>query len=157
MKRNKRPGAPKILAIDPASRLGWAISDVSFGEWDLVTRKDESMGMKLIRLESKLKELHDISQFTLLVYERPAGQHKNPIIHQSKLIGKIEEFCERNGVEYRGYSATEIKKFATDKGNANKEKMIEAARVKYDLLEDPTDNEADALHLLHLAKAEYTV
>lgn len=144
----------KILAVDPASKFGWAISKTEFGEWDLRTRKDESMGMKIIRLRSKLQEIYDIYKFDILVYERPAGRYTNPIIHQSKLIGKLEEFCEDRGIQYRGYSATEIKKYATGKGNANKKMMIKKAIELYGV-ENPTDNEADALHLLHIAMEEY--
>lgn len=144
----------RILAVDPASKFGWAISKVEYGEWDLTTRKDESMGMKLIRLRSKLDELHAMFNFDLLVYERPAGRHANPIIHQSKLIGLMEEWCEIKGIQYRGYSAPEIKKYATGKGNCGKPAMVKAAVDLYNIVE-PTDNEADALHLLHLAAEEY--
>lgn len=156
MKRTKHSIKIKILAIDPASKLGWAIDNYTYGEWDLTTRKDESMGMKLIRLSSKLQEILEKTNCNLVVYERPAGQHKNPIIHQSKLIGVIEKWCEENGIQYRGYSATEIKKYATGKGNANKEKMIQAARDRYNYSGD-SDNEADALHLLHMAWDEYNL
>lgn len=143
-----------ILAIDPASILGWALSRTDYGIWDLKTRKDESMGMKLIRLRSKLDEIYEMYSFNLMVYERPGGRHKNPIIHQSKLIGKMEEWCEEHNVDYRGYSATEIKKYATGKGNAGKPAMIAAAQEQ---LEYPgnDDNEADALWLLELTKSEY--
>jgi Holliday junction resolvasome RuvABC endonuclease subunit len=112
------------------------------------------MGMKLIRLRSKLDELHQAENINVVVYERPAGRHANSIIHQSKLIAIIEEWCEINNIEYRAYSAPEIKKFATGKGNAGKPMMIQSAQEKYNCA-DLTDNEADALHLLHLAKEEY--
>lgn len=143
-----------ILAIDPASKLGWALSKHNYGEWDLTTRKDESMGMKLLRLRSKLNEIYKMESIDLVVYERPAGRHTNPIIHQSKLIGEIESWCEENQIEYRGYSATEIKKYATGKGNCGKPLMIQTAEAKYGV-EGITDNEADALHLFHLAQGEY--
>jgi Holliday junction resolvasome RuvABC endonuclease subunit len=66
------------------------------------------------------------------------------------MVAIIESFCEENSIEYRAYSATEIKKFATGKGNANKESMIESARSKYQYSGND-DNEADAIHLYHLA------
>jgi len=157
MKRGKqieRKTDIKILAIDPASILGWAVSRTMYGIWDLKTRKDESMGMKLIRLNSKLNEIHSQYPLDLVVYERPGGFHTVAIIHQSKLIGKIEEWCEANKVEYRGYSSKEIKKYATTKGNAGKPAMILAARLKLGY-PGKDDNEADALWLLELAKSEY--
>ena len=141
----------KILAIDPASILGWAISNTEFGIWDLKTRKDESMGMKLIRLKSKLKEIHELENIEVLVYERPGGFHTNSIIHQSKLIAVMETWCEENNIEYRAYSSSEIKKFATGKGNAGKPQMIQSAKEKLGYTGND-DNEADALWLLNLCK-----
>jgi Holliday junction resolvasome RuvABC endonuclease subunit len=143
----------KILAIDPASILGWALSNTEYGIWDLKTRKDESMGMKLIRLKSKLNEIHKLEDLDLIVYERAAGRHTNSIIHQAKLIGIIEKWCEENSIEYKAYSATEIKKFATGKGNAGKPAMVKAAQDKlgYD---GEDDNIADALWILNLCKSD---
>ena len=45
-----------ILALDPATKCGWAISPTIGGTWDLSTRRDESKGMKLIRFRNKLTE-----------------------------------------------------------------------------------------------------
>ena len=154
--RRKKRGTQtnvKILAIDPASMLGWALSNTEYGTWDLRTRKDESIGMKLIRLKAKLVEVHTITKFTLLVYERAAGMHKGAIIHQAKLIGVMEQWCEEMQIDYRAFSATEIKKFATGKGNAGKPKMIQAAQERLGYTGND-DNEADSLWILNLAKHE---
>ena len=142
-----------ILAVDPASRFGWAITPTLYGVWDLRTRKDESMGMKLIRLRAKLDELYSINKFQVIVYERPAGRYTHAIIHQAKLIAVIEEWCEENKVEYRAYSAKEIKKFSTGNGGASKEKVIKAAQEQLGY-KGKDDNEADALWLLQLARHE---
>ena len=152
-KKKKKEKKLKIFAIDPASILGWAISNTEYGTWDLRTRKDESMGMKLLRLKAKLNEVYILEKFDVLAYERPAGMHKHSIIHQAKLIGKIEEWCEEMHVDYRAYSASEIKKFATGKGNAGKPKMIQAAKEKLGYTGND-DNEADALWILNLCKFE---
>lgn len=154
-RKRKKPSKKKvrILAIDPASILGWALSKADYGTWDLRTRKDESMGMKLLRLKAKLQEMHSMVPFDVLVYEQPGGRHAGAIIHQTKLIAKIEEFCAENNIEYRAYSASAIKKFATGKGNCGKPEMLKAAEKKYGYKEED-DNIADALHLLHLAKFE---
>lgn len=143
-----------ILALDVASTTGWAMSPTVYGTWDLRTRKDESMGMKLIRMKAKLKEITDAFDIDLIVYERPAGRHTNSIIHQSKLIAIIETFCEQNGIEYHAYSASEIKKFATGKGNAGKPAMIEAAKSEFNYPGND-DNEADAIWMLVLAERDF--
>lgn len=158
--RKIRQVAPRsdiiILAIDPASHFGWAISETEYGVWDLRTRRDESMGMKLIRLKAKVRELHDITEFNVVAYERPAGRHTASVIHEAKLIAVIEEWCEHEGIHYRSYSATEIKKFATGKGTAGKPLMIKAAKEKLGYTGN-NDNEADALWILQLAKRDLNI
>jgi len=142
----------KILAIDPATLSGWALSKDIYGTWNLRTRSDETWGMKLIRFKKHYTEVLDAyPSIKMVVYERPAGRNTRAIITQSKVIGVIESVAEQRGLEYKAFSAGEIKKFATGKGNCGKPAMIEAAREKYGYIGDD-DNEADALHLLHLAK-----
>ena len=143
----------KVLSLDIASTTGWAIDTKVYGTWDFKTKKDESMGMKLIRFRSKLKEVHELEPLDIVIYERPAGQHANSIIHQAKLIAILEEFCEENNIEYRAFSASEIKKFATGKGNANKQEMIDAAKTKYGYT-GSDDNEADAILMRELFRQE---
>ncbi len=140
-----------ILAIDQASHCGWAISNEIYGVWDLTTKKDESQGMKLLRFKAKLKEVCEKEQIELIAYERVAGQHAQSIIHAAKLVAIIETYCDEVGINYRAYSAGEVKKFATGNGNANKEKMIEAAKEKLGYT-GKDDNEADALWILNLCQ-----
>jgi len=143
----------KILAIDPATETGWAMGKTAYGLWSLKTRKDESTGMKWLRFKAKIQEVHEMESLDVIVYERPAGRHQGAVIHHAKLAGVIEQFCVENKIEYRAYSAGEIKKFATGKGNSNKEVMIKAAQEKYGYM-GSNDNEADALHLWHLASED---
>jgi crossover junction endodeoxyribonuclease RuvC len=142
-----------ILALDPATHCGWA-TRTAYGVWNLSVKKDESDGMRLIRLKSKLLEILKTEGIELVVFERPGGLHTNPIMVQSQIQGTIMLVCEENKIQYRAYSSGEIKKFATGKGNANKYAMILAAEKKYGYKGDD-DNEADALHLLHLAQEDY--
>lgn len=146
----------KVLSLDIASLTGWALDTQVYGTWDFKTLKDESMGMKLIRFKAKLTEVHSLEPLDIIIYERPAGQHANSIIHQAKLIGVMEEFCEKNSIDYRAYSASEIKKFATGKGNANKQDMIDAAKKKYGYT-GSDDNEADAIHMRELFRQEMKI
>jgi Holliday junction resolvasome RuvABC endonuclease subunit len=66
------------------------------------------------------------------------------------MVAIIETFCIEHGINYTAFSASEIKKFATGKGNANKDAMVKAAHDKYGYT-GKDDNIADALHILHLA------
>ena len=144
-----------ILSIDPALTTGWALSPDIYGTWDIRDKKDESWGMRLVRFVGKLKEVvYYNPEIDIIVYERPAGAHSNAKITQAKIIGQIEKFCAINGIQYKGYSAKSIKKFAGH-GNASKEKMIEFAQNSRTLqYQGNNDNEVDALFLLLYAKKD---
>jgi len=144
----------RILALDVATHCGYAISRKLYGVWDLTPKRDESIGMRLIRFRSKLNEILQMEHINLVVFERPGGQHKGAIIVQSELQGQVKVVCEDHKIEYRGYSSQEIKKYGTGKGNAGKPLMIAAAKEKLGYPGN-NDNEADALWLLELAQNDY--
>lgn len=143
----------RILAIDPATKCGWAHSSGPSGTWDLSVRRDESAGMRLIRFRSKLFEVA-MAGVDLVVFE--AARHAAPkmqgaLVVQTELQSVVKVWCEDNRIEYRGYSPSELKKHATGKGNANKDDMMRAAQAKWPAKMIRDDNEADALWLLDLA------
>ena len=145
----------KILALDPATKCGWAHSGGSSGTWDLSIRTDESGGMRLIRLEGKLVTIHNSVGIDVVVYE--AARHAGPnmgraLVVQAEMQGVIKLWCDVRDIPYRGFSPSEIKKHATGRGNANKIQMMDAAFAKGWRPND--DNEADAMWLLDLFKAD---
>jgi Holliday junction resolvasome RuvABC endonuclease subunit len=145
----------KILAIDPATNCGFAHSCGICGTWDLSIRRDESAGMRLIRLRSKLNEIRDGAGIETVIFE--AARHAAPkmqgaLVIQAMLQGVIVLWCEENKIEYKGLSPSEIKKHATGKGNANKEAMIAAAKAKWPAKVIGDDNTADALWILDMAQ-----
>jgi Holliday junction resolvasome RuvABC endonuclease subunit len=140
----------RILALDVATKTGWATSTAS-GVWDLKIKKDESKGMRLIRLKSKIVEICSLEKIELVVFERTSGFHKNALIVQAEMHGVMKATLEELGIDYRAYSAPEIKKHATGKGNAKKDAMIEAAQNRWPTMEVIDDNHADAYWLLDLA------
>lgn len=139
----------KILALDIATNTGWKTETAS-GVWNLKPNRGESEGMRVVRFKSKVKELIQLEGIELVSYERAGGFHKAAIMVESEMIGVLKLLCIEMKIELACYSATQIKKFATGKGNANKEAMIKAA---VDLGFNPQDdNEADAIHLYNLTK-----
>ena len=145
----------RILALDPATYCGFAHSSGISGTWDLSTRTDESVGMRLVKLRALLSQIKEDHGVDLVAYEavRYSGMAR-PVVTQSEIQGVIKVWCEDNLVEYTGYSSTAVKKHATGKGNASKEKMILAAEKKWGrVIED--DNEADALWILDLAMSQF--
>lgn len=152
MKRTRKPNS-RILALDPATKFGWAINHDIYGVWDLTTRRDQSQGFKLLRFRAILDEACKLNKVSVIAYEKPGGRNYAALVLHSKLVGEIEKYCEENNIEYKGYSAGDIKKFATGKGNSGKPAMIEAAQEKLGY-EGNDDNEADALWILELLKFE---
>ena len=61
----------------------------------------------------------------------------------------LTAWCEHHQIPYQGVPVGTIKKHATGKGNANKDQMISAARLRGHAPAD--DNEADAIALFHWA------
>jgi Holliday junction resolvasome RuvABC endonuclease subunit len=141
-----------ILALDVATHCGWAVSNQISGVWDLSIKRDESSGMRLLRFKTKLLEIIESQNINLVAFERSAGFHKNALVTQAELHGVLKLTLETLGIEYRAFSAKEIKKFATGNGNAGKPLMIKAAQEKYGYI-GKDDNEADALHILNLIKS----
>lgn len=137
----------KILALDIATNTGWK-TQTSSGVWNLKPNRGESEGMRVVRFKAKVKELIALEEITLVSYERPAGMHKASIMVASEMVGVLKDLCIELGIDLACYSASEIKKFATGKGNAKKEAMVAAAKEQGFSPKD--DNEADAIHLYNL-------
>lgn len=149
----------KILALDPATKCGWAHSAGPSGVWDLSIKRDESRGMRLIRFRGKLNEIKDNVGIDVIVFEaarNAKASMQGALVTQAELQGVLKTWCDDNDIDYRGYSPSEIKKHATGKGNASKEAMVEAAKQKFKKpIKD--DNEADALWILDLFVKETSI
>ncbi len=146
-----------LLALDIANKTGFKTKEAS-GTWDLAPKRGESSGMSVVRFRAKLAELAKLcnragSPITVIAAELPVGMHKASLISMGKKHGIMEEFAITNNIVVAMYTPGEIKKAATGKGNCNKAAMISACIDKYGI-EPIDDNEADAVHLYHLASAD---
>jgi len=158
IKLSKKPTKLNIVAFDQANLCGVAYEIAGTQKpntelWDLSIRAKESQGMKWIRFESRLIKFLNKHSIQVLAYELPSGRHTNPIIHSSKLIGVMEKCCVQLNIEYIEFSSKEVKKFATNNGNAGKPLMIKYAKKLWGY-KGKDDNESDALHILHLLKSK---
>lgn len=142
-----------ILAIDPGTTAGWC-TEKGNGIWKCKAKSYESAGMRLIKLRTSMKEVVESLGVNLIVYEKPGGRNYNGIKAHANFEGVIQEYAIDNNLEYKGYSATEIKKFATGKGNCGKPAMIAALDGKIDF-KIIDDNHADAVWLYFLAEYEW--
>lgn len=143
----------KILALDPATKCGWAHSDGDSGTWDLSTKRDESAGMRLVRFKSHLAASMPFDVIYFEAARHAAPKMQGALVVQAEIQGVLKEFCESRGIEYHGVSPSQVKKIATGKGNAPKPAVVAAAKRKWpDFAGD--DNEADARWILELARKE---
>jgi Holliday junction resolvasome RuvABC endonuclease subunit len=146
-----------ILALDPATHCGWAHSNGLSGTWDLSVKKDESSGMRLMRLRQKLDETDACAGVSIVMFEAARGGmpgRLGALVVSSEIQGVIKLWCEENHKPYKGVSPSEVKKHATGKGNANKKLMMLAATDKWNK-EMVDDNEADALWILDFAQKTF--
>ena len=143
-----------ILAIDPGTHCGYAKSPIESGTWDLSVKRHEGGGMRFFRLRNYLNEV--CSDIDLLVYEevhRHAGTEAAHIY--GGIVAIIQEHCEMHQINYQGLPVGTIKKYATGKGNANKDSMVNAAKAKWQDIDIVDDNQADALWIWDWAQNEY--
>ena len=143
----------KVLALDQATKTGWA-TDTASGVWDLKPNRGESEGMRVVRFKAKVKEIIEIEGIELVAYERPAGRFKASIMVSSEMVGVLKDLCIEKGVKLACYSAPEIKKHATGKGNSGKPAMIKAAKEKWPHIHIIDDNHSDALWILDYTKKD---
>jgi len=144
----------KILAIDPGTHTGYAKSPVESGTWDLTPKRHEGGGMRYFRLRNYL--VTACEGIDLLVYEEVRRHLGTDAAHiYGGIVAIIQEHCELKEIPYSGVPVGTIKKYATNRGNANKESMLTAARIKWPDIEIKSDNQADALWLWDWACEEY--
>lgn len=140
-----------ILSLDLATTTGWAYNQptINGGIWKLKPKTGSSQGMKLIKLRAFLQDfLNTVGKIDLVVYEKPAGRFMAGVISVAELVAVVKTFCEDNKIEYTSYRPTEVKKWATQKGNANKKVMLAEAKTRWTNIKILDDNMADAMLML---------
>lgn len=97
-------------------------------------------GMRFLRFKNWLNELSAEE----VVFEEVRRHRGTDAAHvYGGLLATLTSWCEENKIPYQGVPVGTIKKFATGKGNANKDAMIESVRSWG--FEPVDDNEADAI------------
>lgn len=138
----------RIIGIDPGSKCGWCIIDgdaIQSGTWDLSSKRHEGGGMRYVRLARYLSELFDSSHAVAVYYEEVRRHLGTDAAHiYGGIVAMIAAECERRKIPYGGIPVGTVKKRATGKGNADKEKMLAAANLNWPGCCITDDNEADA-------------
>ena len=147
------PGA--VLALDLGQHTGWALAcprgPILSGTELFKAGRFEGGGMPLLRFAVWLGELHaKAGPLTTVVFEEVRAHRGTAAAHTyGAFLGQLTAWCERHQVPYQGVPVGTIKKHATGHGNAGKDEVIAAMRVKG--FNPADDNEADALAILHWA------
>lgn len=152
MKRKKKIS---ILSLDLATKTGWAYNQptINGGVWNLKPKNGSSQGMKLIKLRAMLQDfLNTVGKIDMIIYEKPAGRFMVGVISVAELVSVVKLFCEDNHIDYDSYRPTEIKKWATGKGNSNKAVMLAEAKNRWSDIDIIDDNMADAMLMLAMTE-----
>jgi Holliday junction resolvasome RuvABC endonuclease subunit len=148
-----------ILALDIATKTGWAHTDGSSGVWNFSKRKTSAL--KVHSLYESLSELVEWLPFSHIVAESVHYGFLTATALLNQYRGAVMAWCVNKEVEFiensKLYTATAIKKWSTGKGHASKDEMIERANKLKLASAAPLrgsriitdDNEADAICLLH--------
>lgn len=148
----------KILALDFGTKTGWAINSDAFGAIsdteNFRCRASDSRGMIFVRFDKWINEMLSAHKPAMVVHERPhlRGRAASEVLNG--MLAFMVKACRVHGVQYTDCPSTTLKKFATGKGTASKEKMMEAYREKWK--ENPVDdNSCDARWLWEWAQQEF--
>jgi Holliday junction resolvasome RuvABC endonuclease subunit len=149
-----------ILALDLGSNLGWAArmpdGGIVSGTEVFRPSRFEGGGMQWVRFRKWLGEIAHSTGCNRIVFEEVRRHAGTTAAHvYGGFVAHLAEYCEGTLIPYSSIPVGTIKRFATGKGNANKEAMVGAMIARGFFPSD--DNEADALAILLCAEAERLV
>jgi hypothetical protein len=146
------PSIPSILALDLGSTTGWAIRNdrcrILHGTAEFRPTRFEGGGMRYLRFERWLDETRKIAGGIDAVYFEEVRRHAGTDAAHvfGGFLATLSAWCETQSIPYQGVPVGTIKRFATGKGNADKQAMITAIRGRG--FEPEDNNEADAIAIL---------
>lgn len=140
------------LCLDLATKTGWSVVECgrvkASGVQNFAKKRGETNGIVFLRLHKWLDDMVNLCEegATIVVYEQAHFRGGAATELCVGLQTHTQSWCASHGLECAPVATQALKKFATGKGNAGKDEMIEAAKVI--LGRDPVDdNEADAVHI----------
>jgi hypothetical protein len=155
----------RLLALDLGTTTGYALLDgqaIISGSMSFKPQRFEGGGMRYLRFKRWLDDVNDPGfgkqngKITEIVFEEVRAHKGNAAAHAyGGFLASLTTWCEERGMPYSAAPVGNIKKFATGKGNSNKEAMI-AAVTSWGYAPGD-DNEADAIALLHMRMVDLGV
>lgn len=137
--------------------MGWALREnqsTFSGVNVFQPGRHEGAGMQFVRFKRWLDEMHMNKSLKAIYYEE-VRRHLGTDAAQTYggFWSHVVAWCQENGVPYLGVPVQTIKKFATGKGNADKQAVIDAVASRWHVTE--SSDEADAIALLYYALETY--
>ena len=145
------PATGSILALDLGTSMGWALrlgTETHSGTVSFRPSRYDGGGMRYVRFRGWLDRLAVERALPAAVYFEEVRRHAATDaahIYGGFLAG-LTAWCEEHGLAYQGVPVGTIKRFATGKGNADKQAVIAAMRERG--FDPADDNEADAIAIL---------
>ena len=146
-----------ILAIDCGTKTGWAVDcngAVESGIQDFALRRGERAGMRFFNFRVWFERMLKKCPVKMVVYEQAHHRGGAATMVSVGMVTRVQEACEIYKVEYTPVHSSELKKFATGKGNTPKEQMLKLALARWPDQDIQNDDQADALWMLDFAKRE---
>jgi len=149
----------KILALDLATKTGWAYSlgkdkPIESGVENFKPKRGDSPGMRFLYFDSFLERVGGLFKPDLIVYEMPYGKGDYSKEILFGLSTRVQSYCALNQITHSTIHASSLKKYATGRGNASKDEMLCEAQARFPDKKIVDDNEADALLMLEWARDE---
>jgi len=119
-----------------------------YGTWDLRPGRDDSPGVRYLKLRARLEETRAaVPDLGLVVCELP--HHRGGAATQvgAGLLATAQAWAAERGVEVTGVHTGALKRWATGGGAASKETVVRCACERF-ACASLLDDEADALFLL---------
>lgn len=147
-----------ILALDLGTKTGWALSfngTIFSGTENFATSRFSGGGMRFLRFRNWLDYIHDKTPVEGVFFEEVRRHLGVDAAHvYGGFLAHLSAWCEDHQIPYQGVSVGIIKKHATGKGNASKDEIISAMKMKG--FDPKDDNEADALALLDFSLKNFS-
>lgn len=146
-----------LLALDLGTKTGWALlradGRVESGQQLFALKEGEGQGARYVKFRRWLVDMKKAHpDITELVYEQVMGHGAFQVISAhvfGGLLATLQAFGEHHGIPYRGIGVSTIKKQFAGHGKASKTDVIRQCEVMG--YRPASDNEADAIALLHVA------
>lgn len=156
-----------ILALDLATKTGWALKDrdgrLASGVQTFDLKRGESKGMRFLRFRKWLNEILELGQLGSKFSKDTPGMiafeqaHFRGGFATELCVGLVTDVlaeAARHKLEHMPIHTGALKKWATGKGNSGKPAMIAQAKKLFPTIEIIDDNHADALLLLSYGAEE---